>query len=120
MKTDEVAFNLLAEKTCDTCKGCVEKFSNNTCEKWERFVDRYTDMMNKIRAASSQIANNISRGTPNYVVVSEQTKILIEQEIKQVLPEVDTKTEIVENGIRMTIKVPVYAEYVQVNFEVKK
>lgn len=119
LKTDEVAFNLLAEHTCDTCKGCVEKSSNNTCENWEKYVDRYIDIMNKIGSASSKISNNISRGSPNYMVVSTQTAELIKNEMKQLIPEVDTKTEIIENGIRMTAKVPTFAEYITVDFEVK-
>lgn len=124
MKTEDVAFNLLAEKTCDTCKGCANRSNLNTCEEWEKYLDGHIILMNKIRAATSQISNNISRGSPNYMVVSAQTAEALKHEITQVLhsqiPEImSSKVSVSENGVNVMIKTSPVAEYVEINFEVK-
>lgn len=123
LKTDEVAFNLLAEHTCDNCKGCSNRSDLNTCDKWEKYSSPYEDMINKIRAASAQIGKDLTRGSPNYIIVSEQNSELLKnqitQTISQAIPNIESRVDISNNSISLTVKVPSVAEYIQVNFEVK-
>lgn len=124
LNTDEVAFNLLAERTCDNCnQSCARKSSNNTCEKWVKYISPSVDIINKIRAASIQIQNDLTRSSPDYIAMSAQSsemlKNQITQTITQVIPNIESKVEINNNTISLTVKMPAVAEYVQVNFEVK-
>ena len=112
----KVAFNLLAERTCDNCRGCLSRNETNTCDNWEPFIDIRTQIINKLKVVTNNVYNNSISSTKSVNQIQHELK----NEISKHIPEVESKVEMSsDSSISVVVKIPRYAEYIQVNLEVK-